>query len=80
MKAAYRYVAWTIAPDQEPDAEPVTHAMQCATCGEKSLPFEDIDPAQLWALQHVGLNRDHRTYREIVTRPWRALPAEGAAL
>ncbi|MCW2871460.1 hypothetical protein [Actinacidiphila oryziradicis] len=45
----------------------------------KSLPFEDIEPARLWALQHAGRTR-HDDYREAITRPWRALPAEGASL
>jgi hypothetical protein len=78
-RAVLRFVAWTIAPHQEPDAKPIIHAMQCAACGEKSLPFEDIEPARLWALQHAGRTR-HDDYREGITRPWRALPAEGASL
>jgi hypothetical protein len=53
--------------------------MRCSACGEKSLPFEDIGPAQLWALKHAGRAR-HDVYREAITRPWRALPAEGASL
>ncbi|TKA01987.1 DUF7848 domain-containing protein [Actinacidiphila oryziradicis] len=78
-RSVLRFVAWTISPHRESDAEPITHAMQCAACGEKSLPFEeDIEPAQLWALQHAGLTR-HDTYREVITRPWRAVPAEGAS-
>ncbi|TKA00729.1 DUF7848 domain-containing protein [Actinacidiphila oryziradicis] len=72
------FATWTIAPHPDPDAEPITHAMQCATCGEKSLPFEDIEPAQLMALKHAGLTH-HDVYREAITRPWRARPAEGAA-
>ncbi|TKA11833.1 DUF7848 domain-containing protein [Actinacidiphila oryziradicis] len=78
-RALLRFVPWTISPNREPDAEPITHAMQCTACGEKSLPFKEIEPAQLWALKHAGRTR-HHTYREIITRPWRAVPAEGAAL
>ncbi|MCW2899275.1 MAG: hypothetical protein JWO67_1540 [Streptosporangiaceae bacterium] len=78
-RAVLRFVAWTITPHQDPDAEPITHAMQCAACGEQSLTFEEIEPAQLWALKHAGLTR-HDTYREAITRPWRARPAEGASL
>jgi hypothetical protein len=52
--------------------------MQCAACGEQSLTFEEIEPAQLWALKHAGLTR-HDVYREAIIRPWQARPAEGAS-
>jgi len=32
-RAVFRFVRWTVAPDREPDAEPITYAMQCAVCG-----------------------------------------------
>lgn len=79
-RAVLRFVPWTISPDMEPDAEPVTHAMRCAVCGQQSVAFEEIGPAQLWALQHAGRARDHHTFREVLTRPWRAWPAEGTTL
>jgi len=71
-RTVLRFVAWTIAPNEAPDAEPTTHAIQCAVCGEKSLAFEEIGPAQLWALKHAGRHQDHHTYRQIATRSWRA--------
>jgi hypothetical protein len=73
-RAIYGFTTWTIAVDAGPDAEAITHAIQCAACGEQSLVFEEIGSAQLWALRHSGLNPAHRGYREIITRPWRALP------
>lgn len=74
-RALLRFIAWTISPNKQLDAEPTTRAMQCAVCGEKSLVFEEIEPAQLWALKHAGRTH-HLAYREVVTRPWRAEPAE----
>ncbi|MFD7409750.1 hypothetical protein ACFV7R_45825 [Streptomyces sp. NPDC059866] len=63
---------WTLQPDQEPDVEPTTYAMQCAVCGESSTPSTDFAQPQNWVLEHGGRNLSHHTYREIITRPWRA--------
>lgn len=71
VRAIVRHVHWTIAPDQEPDAEPVTYALQCVACSEKSERSEDWEEPQDWALKHSGRNSSHQTYREHVTRPWR---------
>ncbi|MEV5374849.1 hypothetical protein AB0L26_02570 [Streptomyces nondiastaticus] len=71
-RAVYRYGTWTLAPDREPDAEPVTYAMQCAVCEEKSDPQEDLAAAQTWTFRHAGRHPSHHTYREVITRPWRA--------
>lgn len=79
MRALYRHVNWTATPDLEPDAEPIKHAMQCAVCGARSLASEDIEAAQDWVLKHAASTGDHHTYREIITRPWRAAPSEGTA-
>jgi RimJ/RimL family protein N-acetyltransferase len=73
-----RFETWTISRHTEPDAEPTTHAIQCAACGEKSLVFDELAPAQLWALKHAGLNPTHRAYREIIARPWQARPTDEA--
>ncbi|MGD3112893.1 hypothetical protein [Streptomyces sp. YGL11-2] len=63
---------WTLQPDQEPDAEPVTYSMQCAVCEEASTTSEDFADGQSWVFRHAGRNPSHLTYREIIIRPWRA--------
>jgi hypothetical protein len=68
----------TVMPDLAPDAEPIKHAMQCAVCGERSSASEQVEAAQDWAARHAGETRGHFTYREVITRPWRAGPAEEA--
>ncbi|EST38829.1 hypothetical protein N566_05365 [Streptomycetaceae bacterium MP113-05] len=67
-----RFENWTLEPDREPDAEPVTFAMECAVCGERSPSGVDFGPIQDWTLRHVGRNPSHHTYRELIARPWRA--------
>jgi len=73
-RAAYRFRAFTIGPNLEPDAEAWTFAMQCTTCHESSEPSQEIQDAQDWAEAHLKANPDHRHYREHVTRPYRAVP------
>ncbi|WP_330338762.1 DUF7848 domain-containing protein [Streptomyces sp. NBC_00557] len=63
---------WTLQPDREPDAEPATYAMQCSVCGDNSPPSVDFAEPQSWVFEHGGRNPSHHTYREIITRPWRA--------
>ena len=70
-RAVVRHVTWTLAPDPEPDAEPVTYTLLCVVCSEKSERSEDWVEPQEWALAHSGRNPSHHTYREVVTRPWR---------
>ncbi|MBQ0949279.1 MULTISPECIES: hypothetical protein [unclassified Streptomyces] len=70
-KAIVRHEQWTITPDREPDAEPVTHQFKCAVCGEESGADGDWEPPQTWALEHSGKNPSHHTFSEIITRPWR---------
>lgn len=71
-RSVFRFRTWTLQPDREPDAEPVTYAMQCAVCGEGSEPGEDFSAAEKWTFRHAGHNPSHHTYRETVVRPWRA--------
>lgn len=66
-----------ISPDLEPDAEPWTFAMQCAVCEEQSEAAEAFDPGQDWTLKHIAANPEHYSYREIITRPYRAIPTSG---
>jgi hypothetical protein len=53
-RAVIRHETWALEPDREPDAEPVTHAMECAVCGESSGASEDFAEGQLWVLKHCG--------------------------
>lgn len=71
-RAVLSYETWTLQPDQEPDAEPVLYAMQCAVDGDTSPPSENFTEPQNWVLRHCGRHPSHHTYREIITRPWRA--------
>ncbi|MFE6099734.1 hypothetical protein ACFVQ4_07215 [Streptomyces laurentii] len=66
-------MVWSLIPDCEPDAESMTHAMQCAVCGDDSESSDSVDLPQTWALEHSGRNPSHHTYREIITRPWRTI-------
>ncbi|MDT0613508.1 DUF7848 domain-containing protein [Streptomyces lancefieldiae] len=71
-RAVVCHKQWTLQPDHEPDAEPTTYAMQCAVDGETSPPSEDFTASQNWVLEHCGQHPSHHTYRQIITRPWRA--------
>ncbi|MCD9143865.1 DUF7848 domain-containing protein [Streptomyces albireticuli] len=75
-RTVFLFGTWTLQPDQEPDAEPITYAMQCAVCEESSAVVEDLTHAQGWTFRHAGRNPSHHTYREVITRPWRAWMAE----
>ncbi|MDF4253903.1 MULTISPECIES: DUF7848 domain-containing protein [Streptomyces] len=70
-RSVIRYENWVFVPDQEPDAEPIMYAMQCAVCDEQSTASIDYTEGHAWALRHSGRNPSHHTYRELVTRPWR---------
>ncbi len=70
-RAVIRHETWTLEPDREQDAAPVTYAMQCAVCEESSETAEDFAEPQSWVLQHCGKNPSHHTFREVITRPWR---------
>nr|WP_055700867.1 MULTISPECIES: hypothetical protein [Streptomyces] len=71
-RAVLRHETWTLEPDREPDAEPATYAMQCAVDGETSPAAVDFAVPQKWVLEHCGKHPSHHSYREIITRPWRA--------
>jgi hypothetical protein len=72
VRSVISHETWTLTPDCEPDAEPITYAMECAVCGESSDGSEDFGDGQSWVLEHCGRNPSHHTFREIITRPWRA--------
>ncbi|WP_306317599.1 MULTISPECIES: hypothetical protein [unclassified Streptomyces] len=82
-KSVITMATWLLSPDREPDAEPLTRKMVCVVCLEdgtpecESPPYEDgvdgVLAAQEWVFRHVGHHPVHHTYREIITRPWRAV-------
>jgi hypothetical protein len=77
VRAVFRYVNWTVAPDMEPDAEPITYSAQCAVCEEQSdVADNDLSPSD-WVRIHAARNQDHHSYREILTRPLRAWRTDG---
>ncbi|WP_101255016.1 hypothetical protein [Streptomyces barkulensis] len=75
-RSVYRFIRWRMSLNEEPDAEPMTYAMQCTLCGQHGPAGEDAEEARRWVFAHVTKpeNRLHMTYREIITRPWVALP------
>jgi hypothetical protein len=72
-RAVFRFEDVTLAPDQEPDAEWITFAMQCAVCEERSAASEETRPVQDWVFEHVREHPGHHSYREVITRPYRAV-------
>ncbi|MEU8541980.1 hypothetical protein AB0C52_18655 [Streptomyces sp. NPDC048717] len=72
-KTIIKPMLWSLIPDREPDAEPMTHAIRCAVCGDGSEGGGSWEAPQIWALEHSGRNPSHHTYREIVERPWRTI-------
>lgn len=67
-----RFEQWRTEPDRAPDAEPITHAIQCVVCAKQSAALEDFEAARRRMLEHAGRLPSHLTYREIIRRPWRA--------
>lgn len=70
-RAVYRFREYAISPDQRPEAEPVTAAMQCKACGEASEETEEFADGTAWAVRHLKTNPGHLEYREHITRPYR---------
>jgi hypothetical protein len=71
-RSLLRFMRWVLEPDREPDAEPVAFLMQCAVCQLKSPSSVEFDTISQWTFQHAARHPSHHTYREIITRPWRA--------
>ena len=72
--ATYRFREFLLVSDTEPDAEPLTYAMQCAVCEQTGDRSEDQADAQSWTTRHLKANPEHFTYRELITRPCRFEP------
>ncbi|MFD5699444.1 DUF7848 domain-containing protein [Streptomyces lasiicapitis] len=74
MGTVYRPREHTIAPNREPDAEPITWSAECMACSATSPVSEDHVETQDWILKHVRDFPAHLDYREHVTLPYRVRP------
>jgi hypothetical protein len=71
-RAVLQFQAWSVAPDEEPDAEPITFGAQCAVClrtSSRSTLQQDVAD---WVRDHAARNPSHHSYRELIQRPLRA--------
>ncbi|WP_425829269.1 hypothetical protein [Streptomyces fractus] len=73
-RATFRHRTFRIMPDHEPDAEPWTFQRHCGVCNASSEPTEALDQAEDWNEAHLKANPGHLSYRETITRPYRAEP------
>ncbi|MCE7081127.1 hypothetical protein [Streptomyces sp. ST2-7A] len=63
-----------IEPDEEPDAEAITFTAQCAVCEERGPTGDGGGEVTGWMARHLKAHPEHLSYREIITRPYRAVP------
>ncbi|MEO3751136.1 hypothetical protein [Streptomyces sp. B6B3] len=71
-RATYRFREYGIVPDERPEAEAWTYTMQCTACGVTGPTGTHPGQVTVWAAEHLKANRDHLSYREPITRPYRA--------
>ncbi|WP_019549374.1 hypothetical protein [Streptomyces sulphureus] len=74
--STYRLRRYAIVRDEEPDAERHSYAMQCAVCSETGPPGPDAAVAHDWVPAHLRAHPEHLTYREHITRAYRAIPGD----
>ncbi|WP_323385320.1 DUF7848 domain-containing protein [Streptomyces calidiresistens] len=74
MTRKFRFREHVIEPDQEPDAEAITFTPQCAVCEAMGPTREGAGELTGWIVRHLGEHPEHLSYREIITRPYRAVP------
>lgn len=72
MDAGYRLREFPLVADAGPDAGPVLVALQCCVCEEHSPPNTGPQHAASWSLNHLEANREHFTYRTLLSSPARA--------
>lgn len=70
----YRFREHTIAPDTQPDAEAWLFFFECQVCQDTGPRKDSPDDALDWTLEHLKQNPEHLSYREHITRPYRAVP------
>ncbi|SFC44683.1 hypothetical protein SAMN05421773_103319 [Streptomyces aidingensis] len=57
----FRFRKFVIAPDAEPDAEPMSFSAECAVCNEHGPEEEISDQALAWIERHLKRNPEHLT-------------------
>ncbi|GAA2984886.1 DUF7848 domain-containing protein [Streptomyces fulvorobeus] len=77
MTRTLALVQWTLRPDRDDDAPPLTHRFRCLTltdddseCGAVSEPHTDPVDAQAWTFRHLRDHPEHTSYAEVIERPW----------
>jgi hypothetical protein len=73
-RAVYRFRNYSIEPDLSPGAEPVEFTMRCAECEATGPAAGTSDAAAAWIVVHLKAQPRHLRYRELITRPYRAVP------
>lgn len=73
-RARYRYRTYRIGLDEEEHAEPLGFTMACVGCGAEAGTVTDPWASRDWIVRHLKDEPTHLTYRETVTRPFRAHP------
>jgi hypothetical protein len=76
-RAVFRFVRWTLRPDEDDDAPPLTYAFRCLTlaeddteCSATSAPSTDPAGPQKWTFDHLRSHPGHTSYAEVIERPW----------
>ncbi|MFJ8430779.1 hypothetical protein ACIQ9P_05720 [Kitasatospora sp. NPDC094019] len=79
----FRFIAWTLRTDLEPDRPPRMHRYRCVGeaedgthCGAEGPESSDFATAQKWPAEHLRKEQNHRSYEHIVRTPWLMVPAE----
>lgn len=72
-RGSYRFRQHTLSQDPQ---EPIVHTMACKQCGASGSDSEEPRDGTEWATAHLKGNPDHLTYRETITRSYRAVPGE----
>ncbi|MEE1930371.1 hypothetical protein V1J52_19660 [Streptomyces sp. TRM 70351] len=77
IRRMFRFVNWTLRPDREADAPPLTYAFRCLALLGDDTPCDarsqtETDPAgpQEWAFGHLRQHPGHTSYAEVIERPW----------
>ncbi|WP_236240329.1 hypothetical protein [Streptomyces sp. CC228A] len=76
-RRTFRFVDWTLRPDQDDDAPPLTYAFRCLAlteddteCAARSPASWDPARPQDWAFMHMREHPEHTSYAEVIERPW----------
>ncbi|MCE7081435.1 hypothetical protein [Streptomyces sp. ST2-7A] len=65
-----------IEPAEGPDAEPLLFSARCAVCGASGPAGPEAGATPRWMLAHLRSHPGHLSFREVITRPYRAIPEE----